>query len=420
MNTGLFNNYLNYKHAVYASGVLMILVLLLWKLGSNSNPPIANPEQSAESKNTSLGSGRKSREFRLSESSPEVENDRKFEDEAAQIRLENARESAQKLLAKYESASSQLDELRSSISEVLSNQSGSKIASSIESTKRFLAYQSLVLSLEEQFEKLETEKANLEGLVQIDEGKSSSKTKATEIASELEKIKPMLTEFSKVLESRKKGLAVIVRDASRFEESKKSLQDRLNELADAKALQELESAEKLQEKLKDERERQQKEEDDRRIANEIEAGKTKAAAMQAKANAEEKAKTLQAEVERKNIALKAELKRDLPKVEHYLGTLFIKSTSQPSSRGMVETREAMPVSLTGLKEFGYSNPDIEKACSSLLLFFSAYKSAGRGTGPYPAYLGAALNPTEIGAIRPAYDFLEKYGLLLVEEGKLSK
>ena len=255
---------------------------------------------------------------------------------------------------------------------------------------------------------------------QFIENKSPSQAIVAELVSKLENLKPTLFELSKTLDSRKKGLATIVRDANKSKASSTTLNDRINELAVEEESQFIQSVKKSQEGLLAERNRQRIDEQNQRLADEIEAEKSKAQAEQDIREEVAKANALQAEAERKRIALKAELQRDWPNVELYIGVLFVKSTSQPSSRGMVETNEAMPVSLRGLKEYGYGSPDIKRACSSLLLFISYHKSGGRGNGPYAFYTGGSLNSDELAAIRPAYDFLEKYGLLLVEEGKLSK
>lgn len=415
----------------------MILAVLLWKLGTGNNSPIYDPERSDTTQNITNGAIRKPSDFGSDVSNSRnpsqstaldsfrsLENEqndvRKFENEIAQTRVKNALESASKFVAKYDDASSQFDELRRQLVELLTSESGAKIASSIDSTKRFMAFQSIVASMEEQFEKLGDEKSLLEKHIQFIENKSPSQAIVTELVSKLEKLKPSLFELSKTLDSRKKGMATIVREASKSEASRTTLQERLNELAVDDENQVIRSVKESQEVLLAEKKQQRIDAQNQRLASEIEAEKSKAAAEQAKREEVARANALQAEADRKKIGLKAELQRDWPKVELYLGILFVKSTSQPSSRGLVETREAMPVSLMGLKEYGYGNPDIKQACSSLLLFISYYKSGGRGNGPYGFYTGAALNSDELAAIRPAYDFLEKYGLLLVEEGKLSK
>jgi hypothetical protein len=70
---------------------------------------------------------------------------------------------------------------------------------------------------------------------------------------------------------------------------------------------------------------------------------------------------------------------------------------------------------------GVGNTDVRKACSSLLLFFSNANAGGRGKGPYEAlYYGGALTDEQLDRVRPAYDLLNKYGLLLVEKGMLAK
>ena len=118
--------------------------------------------------------------------------------------------------------------------------------------------------------------------------------------------------------------------------------------------------------------------------------------------------------------LEAEFERDLPNIKHYLGTLFVKSTKQPGGGVNHETKESMPISLTALKSHGFSNPDVQIACQSLLVFFSYFQAGGRGQGPYPSYYaGGRLQEGEMAAIRPAYDLLDKYCELLVEKGLLA-
>ena len=359
----------------------MILAVLLWKLGDYETSVSPESSESSTAKNTPVGSSVEPTGSNRSlspdsntslnpkkEESVSQEADqilvRQFEIESAQTRKTNAIDSASKFISELVEASNQYQELQRSIVDLETNELGSKIASSSESTKRFLAFRTLVTPLIDQSIRLQEEQLLLEKQMRFIETKSPQSL-VSDLVSKLDKMRPIFAEFSQTLESRKRGLAAIVNESSKREIGNVTLSDRIHQLAIEEEDRAIDAARAMQEKQLAEKDSQRVDAENRRKANEIEAEKAKAAAVQAKIETEARARALQEEEDRQKIALKAELKRDWPKVEHYLGTLFAKSTSQPSNRGLIETKEAMPVSLSGLKQFGSLIPQRRCNCGML-------------------------------------------------------
>ena len=153
----------------------------------------------------------------------------------------------------------------------------------------------------------------------------------------------------------------------------------------------------------------------------IDAKKAKLKSDKDALEVKKKADEFAAKTAQERVLLDAEFQKDLPKINHYLGALFKKTTKQPGGGVTIETKESTPVSLSALRKTGVNNPDVRKACGSLLLFFSYFNAGDRGMGPYqPNYHGARLDDAQLATIRPAYDLLEKYGLLMVEKGLLAE
>lgn len=194
--------------------------------------------------------------------------------------------------------------------------------------------------------------------------------------------------------------------------------EKQREIDAAVAAREAVREENAQKLLEAEKERQAAEQKAKelKLARETERLKAEAEAAEAEAEAER----IASEAKRQRVKLEGEFERDRSKIQRYLGPLFIETTKQPGGTTLVETRESKPVSLSALQSVGLSNPDVSKACSSLLLFFSYFEAGGRGHGPYPTrYYGGNLTQEELAAIRPAYDLLNKYGDLLVEKEMLA-
>ncbi len=122
--------------------------------------------------------------------------------------------------------------------------------------------------------------------------------------------------------------------------------------------------------------------------------------------------------------LLAEFNRDLPQIKHYLGKFFMIGYTQPSSCHYFEdVGKQGPVSYARVVAVGALNEKVEGlegAYSALLHLMNASNNDRKLVGPYPGYIGGAVSTQNAAAIRPAYLLLKKYGRLLVEKGYLQE
>lgn len=122
--------------------------------------------------------------------------------------------------------------------------------------------------------------------------------------------------------------------------------------------------------------------------------------------------------------LEAEFQRDLPEIKHYLGKLFMNGHTQPvNARTYVDVGTTGPVSLARLVAAGALKDKVEGdgAYSAILHLMVSQDNDRKGVGPYPQdYIGGSPYPAQAAAARPAYQYLRKYGQLLVEKGYLQK
>lgn len=142
----------------------------------------------------------------------------------------------------------------------------------------------------------------------------------------------------------------------------------------------------------------------------------------AKQRLDEERQKLKLEAEKRQ--LEADFQRDLPEIKRYLGKLFMDGHTQPVNASMyVDVGTTGPVSLARLVAAGALNDKVEGdgAYSSILHLMVSKDNDRKGAGPYPQdYIGGSPYPAQAAAARPAYQFLKKYGQLLVEKGYLQK
>lgn len=122
--------------------------------------------------------------------------------------------------------------------------------------------------------------------------------------------------------------------------------------------------------------------------------------------------------------LEDEFQRELPQIKYYLGKLFIEGNTQPiSSTTYADIGTTGPVSLARLVAAGALKDKVEGdgAYSAILHLMVSTSNDRKGAGPYPQdYIGGSPEPAQAAAARPAYQFLRKYGQLLVEKGYLQE
>lgn len=336
--------------------------------------------------------------------------------------------------AKYQNLAADLEELgvsfkkqsngyqsiRSSLQALMTDEAGSRVGQSVTLIESFQSLQHSVETLGDSIQELDRSlqlcHLELEENLEL----NPSADPPTSLVESIASLRDSMRSIDEESNSRRLGLAFIVKEAQAFSTSDKKLSEAI----------ELRKSEREIARIQANSEQKQIE-NEKRLAAEKELQRQKADAALAlqKQEAEEavarllagrEAAKIAAKAERDRTMLEAEFERDLPKIKHYLGTLFLKSTKQPGGGATHETKESMPVSLTALKSHGLSNPDVQKACQSLLLFFSYFKAGHRGQGPYPSYYaGGHLQDGEMAAIRPAYDLLDKYAELLVEKALLA-
>jgi hypothetical protein len=315
---------------------------------------------------------------------------------------------------------SSYESIQSSLQALMTDEAGSRVG---QSTELIASFQSLKKSVETLGDSIQELNRNLQLCrLEIEENleRNPHTDPPTEIAKSIASLRGSLRSIDEQLEARRLGLAFIVNEAAAFSVSDKKLSEAIKSKKSEQEIAFL-AAKSEQAKI----------ENSRRIAEarELEEKKNEAAfAVEqqkvadeiARLIAEKEAAAVKAKFQQEREVLEAEFERDLPRIKHYLGPLFVRSTKQPGGGANRETKDSMPVSLAALRAHGFSNTDVEKACQSLLLYFSYFKAGGRGQGPYPSYYaGGHLQDSEMAAIRPAYDLLDKYAELLVDKKMLA-
>jgi hypothetical protein len=156
----------------------------------------------------------------------------------------------------------------------------------------------------------------------------------------------------------------------------------------------------------------------------LEREREKAAAEKAKAQAEIEDARIKAINAAKKQKLEAEFAKDLPQIQHHLGKLFVDGYTQPVSASTYQDLGTHgPVSLGRLKAAGALKDKVEGdgAYSAILHLMVSPSNDRKLSAPYPSdYIGGSPYPAQAAAARPAYLFLRKYGILLVDKGYLAE
>ncbi len=336
--------------------------------------------------------------------------------------------------AKYENLSADLVELddifkdcrddyqstQSSLQALMTDESGSRVGQSVKLIESFESLHESVETLGDSIKDLDRSLQLCHLELEENLEQNPDKDPPVAIAKSIASIRDSLRSIDEESDSRRLGLAFIVKEAQAFSASDKKLSEAI-ELRKSEREIALLQTNSEQEQIEDEKRLAAAKELQQQKADAVLAiEKQKAEDAVAKLLVDNDLAGIVAKAERDRTMLEAEFERDLPNIKHYLGTLFVKSNKQPGGGVNRETKESMPVSLTALKSHGFSNPDVQIACQSLLVFFSYFKAGDRGQGPYPSYYaGGQLQEGEMAAIRPAYDLLDKYCELLVEKGLLA-
>lgn len=312
------------------------------------------------------------------------------------------------------------ESIQSSLQALMTDEAGSRVGQSTKLIDSFESLKSSVKAIGDSIQELERDlqicrleiEENLERNPHVDP--------PTEIVNSIASLRNTLRTIDDQLEARRLGLAFIVSESKAFSVPEEKLSEAIES---RKSEQEIAFLEAQSERAKTgtakrNAEASEREEERKEAAFVVE--QQKVAEEIARLKAGNDAAEIIAKAKQERAILEAEFERDLPRIRHYLGPLFLKSTKQPGGGVNLETKESMPVSMSALRSHGFSDSDVQAACRSLLLFFSYFNAGGRGQGPYPShYAGAYLNDKEMAAIRPAYDLLSKYAELLVAKEMLA-
>lgn len=318
-----------------------------------------------------------------------------------------------KLKNRLNLATEQFDSLSSRFKSLLVDEDGRRIAGSTELVESYISFQEMFSDLSKEFEK--TQRTVLLFQLELDEFFEQKPLSAipTSLTSQLADCDSNVAQLARSIEGRASGLSAIVSQATSTVPQENSLQRAIADRNTRIENQAIAAATAARLELDNQKQQAV-------AAAEASAAEQQRQSILDEQRARVEAAKVAAQAKRDLELLEADYQRERSKIQHYLGTLFIKTTKQPGGSVNVETKESKPVSLSALKQHGLANPDVQKACSSLLRFFCYQDAGGRGRGPYPAsYIGGYLRDDEMAAIRPAYDLLDKYGLLLVEKGLLS-
>ncbi len=331
------------------------------------------------------------------------------------------REDLARVVAKRETVELELAALTGLVADLSSNDAGRQLGQAKELLESYMEYKQRLGATGKQYDTTRRDLILLQAEVEEQLDLYPNTVIADSLSSQLKSLGDSLNTIESDLTSCKVGLAALVSEGAKHLAGEKNLAEAVESYLVDKQKVQLQAIAEERKRLEAEAIDAQKREEQKLAEAKEKLRQEKAAQELALVEAEKEAAKIAAAERERKVKLEAEFQRDLPKIQKYLGPLFVKTTKQPGTGNVVETKESKPVSLTALNSVGLSNPDVGKACSSLLLFFSYFKAAGRGQGPYPSYYaGGALNPDEIAAIRPAYDLLDKYGELLVEKGMLAE
>ncbi len=331
------------------------------------------------------------------------------------------REDLTRFASKREAVGEEVVALTTLLHDLSSNEAGRQLGQAHELLESYMSFEDRFQAAAKQYDTVRRELTLFEAEIEEQLELYPATPIPDSTASQLIVLGDSLEQVDLELKNCRLGLAALVREGAKYPVGESSLATAVeNYLIDRESRQLQAVAEER--RRRDQADLAAKIEDDQKLADAREAmRKEKVAAELIELEAEKAAARLAAEEKEKQVLLEAEFERDWPKIQRYLGPLFVKTTRQPGVGKYVETKEPMPVSLTALHSIGLSNSDISQACIPLLMFFSSGQAGGRGQGPYPSYyVGGALSPEYMAAIRPAYDLLDKYGELLVEKGLLAK
>ncbi len=432
MVKGLFDRYLNSTRAIYtaiASIFLGCIVYYFFFPGKVPPDPIASqpvetsPVEHTASEKVKPAPTSKQRQPVLESTKPIPADNRaaEIESKIAKAKNEQFLESVAKLTSKSETVSSELASLNGKIGELDTNEVGRRIAKNPTLVRDFVAFKDLTSKLADQVSAVcgEIKIFDLEvhGAVEL----RPELVISDSLKSSSQKLGDSLGELAKTIDKKRLGLDAIVRSAGDSQPSELTLAEAIKRIDedDERLVLDAEKAKRQKEKQAKLAEVEKAKHDNELAA--IDAEKVQIKNEQLVIEAKKKADAAEVERKRKLTLLEAEFERALPEIKHYLGPLFKSSAKQPQGTGTKEEKESGPVSYSALMACGVGNPDIRKACGSLLLFFSYTKAGGRGIGPYEAlYNGAVLTDEQLDRVRPAYNLLDKYGLLMVEKGMLAK
>jgi len=318
-------------------------------------------------------------------------------------------------------AAAQISSLSEQIKELETNDTGRKIAQVANLVKSFVSYRDLAKKLDERLGNVRSEMTLYKLEIERVLVEHPERVIPDSLQSLLQKLSDTVDEISSSVDTKRIGLAAIVDESSKLEISKMTLLNAIDKdaIEDQKRLVESNIVKRDME-LWAKTDEVGKAEHEKAMAA-IDAKKATLESDKVALEVKKKTDGIAAKAEQERVLPEAEFKTDLPKINHYLGGLFKKTTKQPGGGVSIEMKESTPVSLSALRKTGLNSPDVRKACGSLLLFFSYFKAGDRGMGPYEPYdNGARLDDSQLATIRPAYDLLEKYGLLLVEKGLLAE
>lgn len=330
------------------------------------------------------------------------------------------REDLTHAIAKREAVGQELKALTGLVSDLSSNETGRQLAQALELLESFMEFKQRLEATSKQYDTTRRDLILLQAEVEEQLDLYPNTPLPESLVSQLGALVKSLDESQAELRQCKLGLAALVSEGANHPAGEKSLAEQIETYQVDKQKVQLQAIAEERKRLDEEAIEAQKRDEQKLAEAKEKLRQEKAAQELALVEAEKEAAKIAAAEQERKVKLEAEFQRDLPKIQKYLGPLFVKTTKQPGGNSLIETKESMPVSLTALKAVGLSNPDVSKACSSLLLFFTYFKAGERGQGPYPYYFGGTPNPEHLAAIRPAYDLLDKYGELLVEKGLLAQ
>jgi hypothetical protein len=388
---------------------------------TDSQPSGANSSDVGSSSNAPPTSANAADQPRDSRASVNYQEPTPKPTRVAEAKNSLVREDLTRVIAKREAVEQGLGALTALVGELSSSEAGRQFGQVQELLESYMETKQRLEAVSRQYDTTRRDLILLQAEIEEQLDLYPSTMLPESLVSQLGSLGKSLDESEVELRQCRLGLAALVSEGAKHPAGERSLAEQVETYQVDKQKVQLQAIAEERKRLDEEAIEAQKRDEQKLAEAKEKLRQEKAAQELALVEAEKEAAKIAAAEQERKILLEAEFKRDLPKIQHYLGPLFVKTTKQPGGGDVIETKESKPVSLTALNAVGLSNPDVSKACGSLLLFFSYFKAGGRGQGPYPSeYHGAALNQDQLAVIRPAYDLLDKYGELLVEKGMLAE